>query len=401
MSVSGFAASFLVYGYFLPLVFLCHILSLAITALWNGQSLLTVLQDVISIEDDICLPYPPGYFDFSKIHPQDFQDEHPLNDDSFSSDASTADDSDESILSVTQEITCIIPVIIVSNDSNDKLSCFALDGDTSLLPKDGRDFSNTSASHVVNILKPLMPIRSAASMITSSSRREENLSTDADYSPSLSTHERQFGLTEVADPAKLVVNSSTCEETSSQHVDCDSISLPSLASGLAEESDDLDLTEEEEAILETLCIQMPDVVPTIEQLAENPHVPANVPVFSRHNISSKVVFPARKPSSPPPAVQCRSSFSENTNSMFGQMSASWRKTKTELQQRRDRSSPLSSTISSKFSDISNARVFSTQARDSMIPEWIRNSTENGAGPNDYCGEEEGSTYEFAFGYFQV
>ena len=60
MSALRLAMSLLIYSYLLPIVFFFHLFSLATVAFWNGQSILTVLQDVVQIEDDIALPHPPG-----------------------------------------------------------------------------------------------------------------------------------------------------------------------------------------------------------------------------------------------------------------------------------------------------------------------------------------------------
>ncbi len=301
-------------------------------------------------------------------------------DNSFISNTSTIEDSDESILLTPHESTRGLSVIIFSSDSNDQL----LDTWSELGP---------------DVIGPSL-LKDGGSPSYSS--------------PLLVEVSSQDGLLGIPAPWWSVNPSSDTDSEEQQPEE--SLSSPSSsASDTSEEPDELDFTEEEEAILENLCIQVPDIVPTLEELAENPRIPAYVPVFSRHNINSKVVFPVRKPSPPSSELAQRrsSTFSDNVNSMFSQVSASWARTKAEFR-RPERTNSIGSMLSSKFAEIRNAHAFNRQTGEPLPRTlerdpydswpWIRTVIEaEDESAGEDSGEEDsiGTVFKSALEYFKV
>ena len=204
------------------------------------------------------------------------------------------------------------------------------------------------------------------------------------------------------------------DESTPTSMNCE-LSSCSSASETSEEPDELDLTEEEEATLETLCIQVPDIVPTVEELAGNPHIPVYVPVFSRHNVNNKVIFPIRKPTPPPPEPSQRrlSTLSDNVNLMFNQVSTSWNRTKAELK-RKERTNSIGSMLLSKFAETGNAKTFNRQTQEPLPRTlerdpydswpWIRTAVGTEDKSVDEDLEEEDSfeaVFKSALGYFKT
>lgn len=466
MSASRLATSLLIYSYLLPIFFFVHLFSLATVAFWNGQSISTVLQDVVQIEDDISLPHPPGtphnrgIFSINETLNFDVtghfgyltsnsltQDEC---DDSFGSNTSIIEDSDDSILMTPSEST-FSSVIIFTSGFNDHLpdiwSEFGSEVASPYLLKDGRNVLDSplrvegisgtvlavGSTMNLNLTEQWEPISTLAigtsglagvhkatytiPVVIVTSVSDEHLFATSD----IGLDNRTAGLYEVeydgsifsdllGIPAPswsvypgLVRAEWQPDESTPPSMNCD-LSSCSSASDTSEEPDELDLTEEEEAILETLCIQVPDIVPTAEELAENPHVPVYVPVFSRHNVNNKVVFPIRKPTppSPEPSLRRLSALSENVNSMFNQVSTSWNRTKAE------RTNSIGSMVSSKFAGIRNAKACNRQTQVPLLRTlerdpydswpWIRTAVE----AEDEC-VDEGLKEEVksALGYLKV
>ena len=329
-----------------------------------------------------------GYFDYlisNSSTPDEYDDGN-----SFINNTSTIEDSDESIFLAPRESTSDLSVIIFSNDSDDQL----LDTWSELGPdiagpglfKDGGKGLYSSPllveavdlamnSNVTKQQEPISPLSLDTFglddvhqvpciipdvIVTSVSDEQLPASPDSSCDDSVFSISIQDGLLGIPTPSWSVNPSSDTDSEEQQPEESSS------ASDTSEEPDELDLTEEEEAILETLCIQVPDIVPTVEELAENPRVPVYVPVFSRHNINSKVVFPVRKPSPPSTELAQRrsSTFSDNVNSMFGQVSASWARTKTEFR-RPERTNSIGSMLSSKFAEIRNAHAFNRQTQEPL------------------------------------
>jgi len=366
-------------------------------------------------------------------------------DNSFISNTSTIEDSDESILLTPHESTRGLSVIIFSSDSNDQL----LDTWSELGPdvigpsllKDGGSPSYSSPllveavgltmnSNVTKQQEPISPLSLdgfglddvhevpsgtiPAVVITSVSDEQLSASPDSSCDDSIFSISSQDGLLGIPAPWWSVNPSSDTDSEEQQPEE--SLSSPSSsASDTSEEPDELDFTEEEEAILENLCIQVPDIVPTLEELAENPRIPAYVPVFSRHNINSKVVFPVRKPSPPSSELAQRrsSTFSDNVNSMFSQVSASWARTKAEFR-RPERTNSIGSMLSSKFAEIRNAHAFNRQTGEPLPRTlerdpydswpWIRTVIEaEDESAGEDSGEEDsiGTVFKSALEYFKV
>jgi hypothetical protein len=462
----------------LPFFFFVHLFSLATVAFWNGQSISTVLQDVVQIEDDVSLPHPPGtphnrgIFSINETLNFDIighfgyltsnsstQDEC---DDSFGSNTSIIEDSDDSILLTPREST-FSSVIIFTSDFNDQLpdtwSEFGSEVASPYLLKDGRNVLDSPPLCVEDVSGTVLAVGSTMNLNLTEQR--ELISTLAIGTSGLAgVHKATYAIpvvivTSVSDeylsatwdigldnhtaglyevehdgpifsdllgiPAPswsvnpgLVRAEWQSDESTPPSMNCD-VSSCSSASDTSEEPDELDLTEEEEAILETLCIQVPDIVPTVEELAENPHVPVYVPVFSRHNVNNKTVFPIRKPAPPSPEPSRRrlSALSENVNSMFNQVSTSWNRTKAELK-RPERTNSIGSMLSSKFAESRNAKAFNRQTQEPLLGTlerdpydswpWIRTAVETEDESVDEDLEEEDSfetVFKSALGYLKV
>lgn len=384
--------------------------------------------------------------------------------DSFCSNTSTIEDSDDSILLTPHEsTTCDSSVIIFTSDPNDQLpdtwSEFDPEVASPCLLKDGRNaldfpallvedasgtalFGNSTMNsnvieqrepisalvigasglagvHEVSCIIPVLIVTSVSDEYLSASSEigvDNNTACEVEYNSSIFSG--QDGLLSIPVPSwsvnsGLVEAELQPEDSTLPSVNCDQSSCSS-ASETSDEADELDLTEEEEAILETLCIQVPDIVPTVEQLAENPHVPAYVPVFSRHNVSNKVVFPVRK--STPPSLERGqrrlSAFSDNVNSMFDQASASWNRKKAELK-RPERTNSIGSMLSSKFTEMRGAKAFNRQTQDPLPRTlerdpydswpWIRTAVETDESVDEYLEEEDsfGTVFKSALGYFKA
>lgn len=375
-----------------------------------------------------------GHFEYYLISNSSTTDEY---DNTFDSDTSTLEDSDESILFAPHESASDLSVIIFSSDSNDQLldtwSEFGPDVFGPGLLKDGgtASYSPLLLEAVGLTKEPISPLSLdafglddvhevnctvPAVVVTSVSDEQLSASPDSscDDDDSIFSVSSQDGLLGILASAWSVNPSSDTDSEEQQPEENSSPSSPSLSrSDTSEEPDELDLTEEEEAILETLCIQVPDIVPTVEELAENPHVPAYVHVFSRHNINSKVVFPVRKPSphSSELAQRRSSAFSDNVNSMFSQMSGSWARTKAEFK-RPERTNSIGSMLSSKFAEIRNVHAFNRQTQEPLPRTverdpydswpWIRTAIEAEEGfADEDSGEEDSTVFKSALEYFKV
>ena len=451
MSASRLATSLLIYSYLLPIFFFVHLFSLATVAFWNEKSISTVLQDVVQIEDDISLPHPPGtphnqgifginetlnygiigHFDYLTSD-SSTQDEC---DDSFGSNTSIIEDSDDSILLTPHESPCDYSVIIFTSDSNDQLpdtwSEFGSEVASPYLLKDGRNAVDSPPLSTINlnvteqrdpISTPtigtfgLGGVHKAACtipVVIVTSVSDDHLAATSDIGLD---NDCSIFLDLLGIPAPswsvntgLVGAEWQPDESTPPGMSCD-LSSCSSASETSEEPDELDWTEEEEAILEMLCIQVPDIVPTVEELAENPHVPVHVPVFSRHNVNNKVVFPIRKPAPPSPEPSQRRS---STFSMFNQVSTSWNRTKAELK-RPERTNSIGSVLSSKFAEIRNAKPFNRQTQEPLPTTyerdpydswpWIRTAVETeDEGVDEDLGKEDSfeAVFKSALGHLKA
>ncbi|KAF8621403.1 hypothetical protein AX15_007815 [Amanita polypyramis BW_CC] len=354
MSASRLALSLFIYAQLLPLLFVFHILWLCATALWSGSPMAVILRDAVSIQDDICLPHPPGFYDVFSTFSEDPQDhDTSFNESFFDSDSDTSISTvEDSILSTTaHDITFTIPQIMVSDTSTDQLLATGSLYDLVIFDADAP------------LGDPLPPLSPKAFYIDTAMKETE-------FTVLGSPSDKVYVVDAYESSSDSIFSVDICD----QHLDLTEPSLqvasplPPPATLHSEGPQELDFTEEELLTLESLSIRFPPPLPSSTSIQDivMPRVLDDTPIFSRYNIDDKVILPVRKLPSSPPRVRRNSasfSFSEEVNSVFNKVSTTWTKTKEELKRQRK----YSSSMSWRLSVIGNFSLFKVEQVKSTIP----------------------------------
>lgn len=131
------------------------------------------------------------------------------------------------------------------------------------------------------------------------------------------------------------------------------------------------------------------VPPSPEQIIAVPQIPDERPIFSRHSVDDKIIFPTRKPLRNVASEQY-ATFLESMYSIFNKAYATWTGTNEE-----SKSPQVSSPISSSYSGISPSNAKSepiTRERD-RYEAWPFIGTASQYDINNYTSEDQDESFE--------
>ncbi|PFH52493.1 hypothetical protein AMATHDRAFT_2210 [Amanita thiersii Skay4041] len=338
-------------GYLLPLLFLFNTLYIFASAACTGDEITFVIENMIVIDDDIDLPSVTGSFKHqtnSRIALKDVDYTEDTNEDASSiidnycsSDVSSV--QDDSILPATPTVShqrLQVPTIIITDEFDEQI-----------LIDYGRPVFDIVPDDLFTVKAGLLP--SVGDLYSFSSL----IDTDSISMASLSSLSSlvSIDLTEQCTPSRN--SSSTCYSS-----DAPSLGLSTPVNA----DEELDLTEEEESILEGLCLKPPvSVSAAIHSGSHKEFISPNVaaiPAFSRHNIGPNVVFPVRKNAAASvKPVQFDGPAKVVVGPVLQQISATW----VPLSRQQGRSSVVHDQLSRRLSSISE-RSFVSRGKQTIV-----------------------------------
>ncbi|KIL62878.1 hypothetical protein M378DRAFT_738810 [Amanita muscaria Koide BX008] len=381
MSTSNAIISIFIWAHLSPLVFLLHLFYLGLFAYWKEQPFALMLHDVVVSEDDMDIPHPPGYFNPLGSSQGTLQ-ELTLDDSlSTSGDVSSADDT---LLSTTGDTSGDISIAVLMSNEVDPHSGLVIS--TSLrempAPDSAKEILTSGSSYAVSaaILSSDLELSGPALIFglceaPFSDCYEDTLHLGGkQLQPPLVPDNIRL-LQSLDSVASLDITEQHSNSSSSSDSDCYPSPPPTPTTPTSSEFVELDMTEEGESIIKNLHIHPISVFAR----SKDPNDRDTRPVFSRHNINDKVVFPVRKLSSSSSSGSAHQrSFSENVNLALGHISASLNMAKEENKKRNNNNRMSTILLTSLFTSVGE----DVQAR--SLPEkdqydswpWIRDAIEH-------------------------